>query len=267
MLSTVEIARIDQVTWGHVSLESVCKLFLKKIGKGGESPVMTWDTCASIRAKLPSGEETQKFGDSHSRFWALGTGSRQATMLQWKPTFVPLPPPPPPASSRHSHSSLASCCLSSSSSRHSHGSLASYCLSSSSSSSSHHSHGSLASCCCCCLSLSTIAPKSGGGSLAAVAASSRLLRYVGASQWVPCFRVLQLLPSRFTQRNLCCMSRATTQHHQNSERKSDLPLISLWLLEVRVSWFREWNISSSQLCPLLSVLYLIKSEAVLVQSL
>ena len=46
------------------------------------------------------------------------------------------------------------------------------------------------------------------------------VRYMGVTHFV--FHVLQLLPSRFTQRNLCCISKFAMKHQQ----KSDLPWFS-----------------------------------------
>ena len=40
------------------------------------------------------------------------------------------------------------------------------------------------------------------------------LGYVGVI-WVV-FHVLQLLPLRFTQQNLCCTNKSTIKHHQNT---------------------------------------------------
>ena len=186
------------MTWGHVSLESVC--IFQEEDKEGESRVITRDTCAtSVRTTLPyHWEKEPKLSVTpDSRFQALGTGTRPATMVQRKLTFAP-----PASSSSFSFFFLFLFC---------------------------HSHGSLKFCCCCCLSLSTATSKSGGGSVPAAAAASSclLLGYVSAIRLVPCFRDLQLLPFRFAQRNLCCMSRATMKHQQNSEPPPDFVMV-IW---------------------------------------
>jgi len=45
--------------------------------------------------------------------------------------------------------------------------------------------------------------------------------YVGVIQVV--FHVLQLLPLRFTQQNLCCTNKSTIKYHQNTPKKRTSP--------------------------------------------
>ena len=184
----------------------------------------------------------------HSRFWALGTGDlvshdaaeethlcSPAFFYFFSFSFFP----------HHSYSSLESCSW------------------------LHHSHSSLES--CSWLLLSTIAPKSGGGSLlaaAAAAASSRLPRYVGAIRF-PVFMFSSFC--RLDLHNVTCVAwaelwRRSISKTWNENRASPWFLYGDWKC-MFLDGFREGNSRSSQLCPLLSVLYLIKFEAVWVQSL
>src|ERR1700736_4069249 len=54
-------------------------------------------------------------------------------------------------------------------------------------------------------------------------------------RYVPYFRVLQLLPFRVTQRNLCCMSTATTRHQQKLGTKIGPPPDFFFLLLLLLS--------------------------------
>ena len=211
-------------------------LYFSRRGQGGRiSSHNTRHMCQRHnQATIPWGEGTQISYSvtPHSRFWALGTWTWWATMVQRKPTFAPpassfflLPPQPrlswvlllpllPLVVHRNPQVWWRICS------------------------------------CCCCHRLFSPPTK------VCECYSVDSLFFVFSSFY------------RLDLHNVTCVAWAElrTEHQPSSKRKSDLPLISLWLLEVRVSWFREWSIRSSQLCPVLSVLNLIKSEAVLIQS-
>ena len=71
-----------QVTWGHVCWESVC--IPQEEDKRGECGVITRDTCASVRTKLPLEEETQPLQ-------VLGAGDVDSASLLpqlWRPSTL-----------------------------------------------------------------------------------------------------------------------------------------------------------------------------------
>jgi hypothetical protein len=78
------------VTWGHVSLKSVC--ISQEEDKGGESRVITRDTCASVRTKLPyhGGKEPTYSGTPHTPgFGHWGRGLGEPRWCRGNPPLLP----------------------------------------------------------------------------------------------------------------------------------------------------------------------------------
>jgi hypothetical protein len=81
------------------------------------------------------------------------------------------------------------------------------------------------------------------------------------------FHVLQLLPIRFTQQNLCCKS--MMKHQQKPNWKSNPPpyLVLVMIWKLHICWLLTWIHRSSQLCSLWSAKLLIMIFEDVVQSL